>query len=107
MRIRKKSTSSKSSLSIKKRHEKGSAPRGARISADMPLHEVLEVHPETLKVFVSYDMACLGDEEQHNMTMQSWALDHGLTVSSFLEKLNKASGARHRQGRKSHPHKGL
>ena len=91
----------------KKEKKKVQPSQRVRITADMPLHEVLEVHPETLKVFVAYDMACLGDEEQHTMTMQSWALDHGLKVASFLEKLNKASGSRHRKGRKSHPHKGL
>lgn len=73
----------------------------------MPLHEVLSVHPETLKVFVEYDMACLGDEHQHAMTLESWALDHGVSISRLLQQLQSVARGRHLAKRKSHPHSGL
>lgn len=88
-----------------------SKPQASRrrdiITKDMPLHEVLQVHPETLKVFVAYDMTCLGDEEQHAMNIQSWALEHGIEVSLLLRQLNGSARRRHSLARKSPSHKGL
>jgi len=97
----------KPASSRKKKPKRGRVSTGVYITKGMPLHEVLSVHPETLKVFVEYDMACLGDEHQHAMTLDSWAMDHDVSTAYLLKQLQSVARSRHSPKRKSHPHKGL
>ena len=76
---------------------KKSPPKSSplRLSKDMPVSKVLQVHPETLRVFAEHDLGCLGDSAQQSMTVQAWACGHGVKVASFLSRLKAvASGSR-------------
>lgn len=100
----KKKTKSSASKKSKPRSKE---PRFVKVVKGMSVSEILQVHPETLAVFASRDLLCLGDPDQQRMTVQAWALDHGVDVSKFIAKLNSASSKRHKPSRKSSAHKGL
>lgn len=95
----------------KKGSSKRSAPRSSRravgIRRDMPIAEVLQSHPETLAVFAAVDLSCLGDRREQVMTVEYWALEHGVDVKKFLLKLNSSASKRHNRAGKKPAHRGL
>ena len=104
-KVNKKVKSNPSSKSKSKSSKK--AASFVKIVKGMSVSEVLQVHPETLAVFASKDLLCLGDPDQQRMTVQAWALDHGLDVQKFIAKLNSSLSKRHNPSRKSSAHKGI
>ena len=102
-----KKAKKKAKSSSSKRSNQGPSKKASfvKVVKGMSVSEVLQVHPETLAVFASKDLLCLGDPDQQRMTVQAWALDHGLDVSKFIARLDSAASKRHSPGRKSHAHK--
>ncbi len=60
------------------------------IKKDMPLLEVVRNHPETIQVFMSYGMGCIGCAAARFETIEEGALAHGIDVDALVRDLNKA-----------------
>ena len=61
----------KSGSSKKSRSRSSKKKSFINIEKGMSVSEVLQVHPETLAVFASKDLLCLGDPDQQRMTVQA------------------------------------
>ncbi len=61
-----------------------------KISKDMSLVEVVRNYPETIPVFMSYGMGCLGCAAAMFETIEQGALAHGIDVDALIKDLNEA-----------------
>jgi len=60
------------------------------ITEDMNIREVIEKHPETLKVFAKYNMGCVGCIAASFEKIKDIAVVHGVDVKTFVKDLNEA-----------------
>ncbi len=60
-----------------------------KISKDTPLIEVVREYPETIQVFMSYGMGCIGCAAARFETIEQGAIAHGIDVDALVEDLNK------------------
>jgi len=60
------------------------------IEADMIIDNVLEEHPETLSVFLQFDMDCYGCSMARFETVADGAAIYHVDVEVLLQELNKA-----------------
>ncbi|MBI3599788.1 MAG: DUF1858 domain-containing protein [Nitrospinae bacterium] len=60
-----------------------------QITKEMPINEVLRLYPQTARVFVKYNMGCLGCMGATAEPIESGALMHGLDINEILNELNK------------------
>ncbi len=56
----------------------------------MPIGEIVQEHPETIPVFMSYGLGCIGCAVAQFETLEEGAMAHGLDVEALLKDLNKA-----------------
>ncbi len=61
-----------------------------KIRKDMSLVEVVRAFPETIPVFMSYGMGCIGCAAAMYETIEQGALAHGIDVDALVRDLNKA-----------------
>lgn len=64
-----------------------------KITADMTLGEVVQKHPETAEVMLSYGLHCIGCHVAAHETIEQGCKTHGMTdkqITEMLEKMNKA-----------------
>ena len=61
---------------------------GEKITAEMNIKEVIEKYPETVSVFVKYNMGCVGCIAANFEKIKDIAGVHGIDVDSFLKDLN-------------------
>ncbi len=61
-----------------------------KISKDMSLVEVVRNYPETIPIFMSYGMGCLGCAAAMFETIEQGALAHGIDVDALIKDLNEA-----------------
>ncbi|MCL2847136.1 MAG: DUF1858 domain-containing protein [Firmicutes bacterium] len=62
-----------------------------KITPDMTIHNVLQAHPETVQVFLSFGMHCLGCPGARGETVGQAAAKHGVDLAEMLEKLNEVA----------------
>lgn len=58
------------------------------ITKDMRIVEVLEIKPETARVFGSYGMGCIHCLLAHQETVEEAAAAHGVDLDEMLAQLN-------------------
>lgn len=60
------------------------------ITADMPIGNVVQKHPQTINVFLGHGMGCLGCAVAHFENIRQGALAHGINVDTLIKDLNQA-----------------
>jgi hybrid cluster-associated redox disulfide protein len=60
-----------------------------QITKEMPINECLRLYPQTARVFVKYNMGCLGCMGATAESIESGTLMHGLDIDEILNELNK------------------
>ena len=61
-----------------------------KITEDMNIREVINKYPETLGVFLKYNMGCIGCIAASFEKISDIAMVHGIDVKKFLIELNEA-----------------
>lgn len=61
-----------------------------KITEDMNIREVIERYPETIPVFVRYNIGCIGCIAASFENIKDIAMVHGIDVKKFVEDLNAA-----------------
>jgi len=61
-----------------------------KINENMTVQEVLEAYPETVPVFLSFGMHCLGCPGARGETVGEAAVKHGNDADEMIAKLNEA-----------------
>ena len=59
------------------------------INADMTIGEVLKKHPESLKVFLSHGLMCVGCAVARFENIRQGATAHGINVDALIKDLNE------------------
>ena len=62
----------------------------AQITKEMTIMEVVNQFPQTIKVFYSHGLFCIGCSVAYRETLEQGAMAHGLDVSQLMENLNEA-----------------
>ena len=57
----------------------------------MTIHDVLQAHPDTAGVFLSFGMHCLGCPGARGETVEMAAAKHGVELGVMLSKLNEVA----------------
>lgn len=60
------------------------------ITKDMGIIDIVNQYPQTVPVFQSYGMACIGCMAARFETLEQGAAAHGIDIASMVEDLNKA-----------------
>lgn len=60
------------------------------IDKTMTIGEVLSANPETVPVFLSFGMHCLGCPHSRGESVEQAALTHGLDIDALMTALNAA-----------------
>ena len=64
----------------------------AVINAEMTIGEVLKKYPESLKVFLSHGLMCVGCAVARFENIRQGAQAHGIDVDALITDLNEAAG---------------
>jgi hybrid cluster-associated redox disulfide protein len=59
------------------------------ITADMTIGEVLKKYPESLKVFLSHGLMCVGCAVARFENIRQGATAHGINVDALMKDLNE------------------
>ena len=59
------------------------------ITADMTIGEVLKKYPESLKVFLSHGLMCVGCAVARFENIEQGATAHGIDVDALIRDLNE------------------
>ena len=62
----------------------------AQITKEMTIMEVVNQFPQSIKVFYSHGLFCIGCSVAYRETVEQGAMAHGLDVNELMEKLNEA-----------------
>lgn len=62
-----------------------------KITKDMTIGEVVKTYPQTMPVFMKFQMGCFGCGMAQMETLEQGCTAHGIDVDKFLEELNKAA----------------
>jgi len=62
------------------------------INADMTIGEVLKKYPESLKVFLSHGLMCVGCAVARFENIRQGATAHGINVDALIKDLNEVAG---------------
>jgi hybrid cluster-associated redox disulfide protein len=60
------------------------------ITKDMTIMEVVNQHPQSIKVFYEHGLFCIGCNVAYRETVEQGAAAHGIEVGPLIEKLNQA-----------------
>ena len=58
------------------------------ISKDMPIGEILQFHPRTLRVFLNHGLMCVGCALARFESLEQGALAHGIDVDELVKDLD-------------------
>jgi len=58
------------------------------ISKEMPIAEIVQNHPETIRVFFSHGLMCIGCPAARLETIEQGALAHGIDVDELVNDLD-------------------
>ena len=61
-----------------------------KINKDMYIREVVDKHPETIKVFSRYNIGCIGCIAAAFEKIKDIAAIHGVDIDSFVKELNES-----------------
>jgi hybrid cluster-associated redox disulfide protein len=61
-----------------------------KVNKDMTFNEVLDMGPEVVKVFVKYNMGCVGCAAAKFESIEQGAKAHGVNLDDLLRDLNNA-----------------
>ena len=64
------------------------------ITKDMAIGEVVEKYPETVEVFMSHGLRCMGCMMAMMETIEQGARSHGIDPKKLLKELNSVIEAR-------------
>jgi hybrid cluster-associated redox disulfide protein len=59
------------------------------ITADMAIGDVLKKYPESLKVFLSHGLMCVGCAVARFENIEQGAMAHGINVDALMKDLNE------------------
>jgi hybrid cluster-associated redox disulfide protein len=62
----------------------------ATITGDEPIGQVLKDYPQTLRVFLSHGLMCVGCAVARFENIRDGATAHGINVEALLQDLNAA-----------------
>ena len=62
----------------------------ATITDDMPIGDVLKKYPQTMRVFLSHGLMCVGCAIARFENIRQGATAHGIDVDALMKDLNKA-----------------
>lgn len=60
------------------------------ITPDMPIGDVVRKYPDTVNVFLSHGLMCVGCAVARFESIRQGAQAHGIDVDALVEDLNKA-----------------
>ena len=60
------------------------------ITPDMPIGDVVRKYPDTVNVFLSHGLMCVGCAVARFESIRQGAQAHGIDVDTLVEDLNKA-----------------
>jgi hybrid cluster-associated redox disulfide protein len=61
------------------------------ITAEMKIGEVLKKYPESLKVFLSHGLMCVGCAVARFENIRQGAVAHGINVDALIKDLNEVA----------------
>ncbi len=61
-----------------------------KITKDMGITETVQKYPETIEVFMSFGMGCIGCAAASFENIEEGALVHGIDPDEIVAKLNEA-----------------
>ena len=61
-----------------------------KINKKMTFYKVINQYPKTIKVFIKYNMGCIGCSMANQETIAQGCLAHGIDPDSFIKELNQA-----------------
>jgi hybrid cluster-associated redox disulfide protein len=64
------------------------------ITADMAIGDVLKKYPESLKVFLSHGLMCVGCAVARFENIEQGAMAHGINVDALMKDLNEVAAQR-------------
>ncbi|HHX42779.1 MAG TPA: DUF1858 domain-containing protein [Chloroflexi bacterium] len=62
------------------------------ITKDMPIGEIVQTYPQTVKVFLSHGLMCVGCAAARFENLEQGATAHGIDVDTLVKDLNAAIG---------------
>lgn len=60
------------------------------ITKDMSIVEIVQKHPDTIRVFFSHGLMCVGCAAARFENLEQGALAHGIDVDALVKDLNAA-----------------
>lgn len=64
------------------------------ITKEMSISEIVQNHPQTVRVFLSHGLMCIGCAAARFESLQQGALAHGIDVEALLKDLNEVAAAK-------------
>jgi hybrid cluster-associated redox disulfide protein len=61
-----------------------------KITADMPIGDVVRNYPETIKIFLQHGLMCVGCAVARFENIRDGATAHGIDVDALIRDLNQA-----------------
>jgi hybrid cluster-associated redox disulfide protein len=62
------------------------------ITKEMPIGEIVQTYPQTVKVFLSHGLMCIGCAAARFENLAQGATAHGIDVDELVKDLNAAIG---------------
>jgi len=62
----------------------------ALITKDMSIGDIVDQYPETVSVFISHGLGCIGCAIAQFETLEEGAMAHGIDVEALIKDLNKS-----------------
>ncbi|MGI5917022.1 MAG: DUF1858 domain-containing protein [Anaerolineae bacterium] len=64
------------------------------ITKEMAIHEIVQQYPETIRVFLSHGLMCIGCAAARFESLEQGAVAHGIDVDTLVTDLNVAVEAK-------------
>jgi len=61
------------------------------ITKDMPIGEIVQKYPQTVRVFLKHGLMCVGCAAARFENLEQGAVAHGINVDALLQDLNTAA----------------
>jgi len=58
------------------------------ISKDTPIEEIVQNHPQTIRIFFSHGLMCVGCPAARFESLEQGAIAHGIDVDELVKDLN-------------------
>lgn len=60
-----------------------------KITKDMSITEIVQEYPQTIDVFFSFGMGCIGCAAASFENVEQGAMVHGINIDEIIKKLNE------------------